>query len=125
MKKIEKKDWKTEPLSADFDVLNVVRIFDKNRMDMLRYGSKPYSMDDKWFIYCENDTLYFHRSWTGICVFEVDFYETEEGSWRVKQCRVFKCENSNERDETWNASLVSDLIDDVIAANTCCIKSNL
>ena len=29
--------------------------------------------EDKWFIYWENDTLFFHRSWTGVCVYIVRF----------------------------------------------------
>jgi hypothetical protein len=28
-------------------------------------------MDDRWFIFFESDWLYFHRSWTGDCIFAV------------------------------------------------------
>ncbi|WP_009631754.1 hypothetical protein [Synechocystis sp. PCC 7509] len=28
-------------------------------------------MDDKWFIYFESGHLYCHRSWMGICIFDV------------------------------------------------------
>jgi len=30
-------------------------------------------MEDKWFIFFEEDTLFCHRSWTGLCVYEVYF----------------------------------------------------
>jgi hypothetical protein len=30
-------------------------------------------MEDKWFLFFEDDTLFFHRSWTGFCVYEVHF----------------------------------------------------
>jgi hypothetical protein len=28
-------------------------------------------MDDKWFIFFEKGWLYFHRSWTGHCIYAV------------------------------------------------------
>ena len=33
---------------------------------ILCHGFIPKSMDDKWFVYHEDNWLYFHRSWTGI-----------------------------------------------------------
>lgn len=34
-------------------------------------------MEDKWFIFLEGDTLFFHRSWTGHCIFRLTL--TREG----------------------------------------------
>ena len=34
-------------------------------------GLLPKAMEDKWFIYVENDKLYFHRSWTGNCIYVI------------------------------------------------------
>ena len=36
-------------------------------------------MEDKWFIYFENETLFFHRSWTGYCIYQVRFAQDENG----------------------------------------------
>jgi hypothetical protein len=30
-------------------------------------------MEDKWFVYWKDDCLYFHRSWTGFCIYIVRF----------------------------------------------------
>lgn len=35
-------------------------------------------MDDKWFVFLEDDWLYFHRSWTGVCIYQVKFKAAEE-----------------------------------------------
>ncbi len=35
----------------------------------------PRDMDDKWYIYLEGDTFYFHRSWTGLCIFRMRLQE--------------------------------------------------
>jgi hypothetical protein len=50
----------------------------------IRRGLLPERMEDKWFIFCENDVLYLYRSWTGLCVYRVslrrrdDVYEVHE-----------------------------------------------
>jgi len=35
----------------------------------MRQGFVPADMDDRWFIFFEDGWLYFHRSWTGACIF--------------------------------------------------------
>ena len=42
-------------------------------MDVLRRGNIPQAMEDKWFWYMEGDTLFAHRSWTGYCIYQIDF----------------------------------------------------
>jgi hypothetical protein len=37
----------------------------------MRQGYIPKDMDDKWFIFFEDGWLYFHRSWTGHCIYGV------------------------------------------------------
>lgn len=39
----------------------------------LSLGFVPAGMDDKWFAYVRDRRLYLHRSWTGICIYEVVF----------------------------------------------------
>jgi len=47
------------------------RRFTATEYELLAAGFISESMDDHWDIYLEEDTLYFHRSWTGICIFRV------------------------------------------------------
>jgi hypothetical protein len=30
-------------------------------------------MEDKWFIYHDSGWVYFHRSWTGFCIYKLRF----------------------------------------------------
>jgi hypothetical protein len=39
-------------------------------------------MDDRWFIFSEMDWLYFHRSWTGRCIFQIRF-KTQKGIYKI------------------------------------------
>ena len=42
-------------------------------MTALRRGNIPQAMEDKWFWYMEGNTLFVHRSWTGACIYRIDF----------------------------------------------------
>ena len=49
------------------------RTFSPQQMAALRRGNIPQAMEDKWFWFMEGDTLYAHRSWTGYCIYRIDF----------------------------------------------------
>lgn len=49
-------------------------------MENVRRGHIPEEMDDRWFIYVdENDTAHIHRSWTGFCIYKIKFKPQKEG----------------------------------------------
>lgn len=66
-------DWKTTPMPDKHDTFTLKRTFTDQQMQILRRGHIPQEMEDKWFWYMEGDTLYAHRSWTGICIYSVKF----------------------------------------------------
>ncbi len=75
----KKADWKTSPLPARQVRLTFERAFSNEERARIKAGLLPKEMEDKWFIYFENDTLFFHRSWTGYCIYQVHFAEDENG----------------------------------------------
>lgn len=52
-------------------------------MKKLQQGVIPQQMEDKWFIYYSERRLYFHRSWTGNCIYILRFEEQEKGAVAV------------------------------------------
>lgn len=54
----------------------------ETEINNLKNGYSPQEMDDKWFLYCENNKLFFHRSWTGFCIYIVSI-ENENGELEV------------------------------------------
>ena len=70
-----RNDWKTEPMPKQHDRFVLTRSFSDEEMDALRLGNVPQAMEDKWFWYMENKTLWAHRSWTGYCIYQIDFKE--------------------------------------------------
>ena len=51
------------------------------QMDTLSWGHVPLEMEDKWFSYMENGRLHIHRSWTGFCIYIIEF--CRDGRHRV------------------------------------------
>ncbi len=64
-----RSDWKTSPLPKKHVVLHFGRDFSRREMVAIERGFRPTQMEDKWFVYVQDDQVYFHRSWTGYCVY--------------------------------------------------------
>ena len=47
--------------------------FTQQEFECVSLGHRSRDMDDKWFIFLEGNELYFHRSWTGVCIYQVRF----------------------------------------------------
>lgn len=69
MKQATRTSWKTLPSPDERVRLVIPEIFSDSVGDRIRGGHIPVDMDDRWFIYFENDWLHFHRSWTGAQIF--------------------------------------------------------
>jgi len=68
-------DWKTEPMPRQRETFVLNRSFSEEEMEALRRGNIPQAMEDKWFWYMEGPTLWAHRSWTGYCIYQIEFRE--------------------------------------------------
>lgn len=69
----EKGDWKITEMPEEHDCFILHRHLNGLQMEALRRGHIPEQMEDKWFWYMEGDTLFAHRSWTGFCIYRIDF----------------------------------------------------
>ncbi len=69
----QRGDWRTEPMPEQHGNITLQRSFTDQEMACLRRGHIPQAMEDKWFWYMEGDTLFVHRSWTGCCIYRIDF----------------------------------------------------
>ena len=70
-----RNDWKTKPMPEQHETFVLNRSFRDAEMAVLRRGNIPRAMEDKWFWYMERSTLWAHRSWTGYCIYRIDFKE--------------------------------------------------
>jgi hypothetical protein len=87
MKQATTADWKTSPMPEDYVVLPPTDIsFNEEEYYKIQSGFIPGSMEDKWFLFFENNTLYCHRSWTGIAVYEISFMK-ENDTCSIRQIK--------------------------------------
>ena len=111
MRIARQSDRHTEPLPKLHSVIPLDRAFTRDEMECIQRGYLPAVMEDKWFIYWEDGHLYFHRSWTGYCIYVVRFAREGE-SWRMVEALVNRdpSQYGETRDER-DVQLISYLID--------------
>ena len=66
-----RQSWANAPMPEKRSRLALRREFTEGEYESLRRGLIPEQMEDRWFIFLEGETLYFHRSWTGYCIFQL------------------------------------------------------
>jgi len=62
------------------------RSYSREELSRIRNGLIPDSTEDKWFMYFHRSSLNVHRSWTGACIYIVDFDIQENGASVAKVC---------------------------------------
>ncbi len=111
MKIAKPTDWKTEPIPSQHTTIPLDRAFSPKEMEDIRRGVIPQQMEDKWFIYWEDNKLFFHRSWTGFCIYVVYFKEVD-GTYKIFKADVNRNpEQYKETDDHTDAQIVTYLID--------------
>lgn len=68
-----KEDWEIYPMPSKNASFTIKRHFTNEEIDNLKLGHIPEEMEDRWFSYFEDNKLYIHRSWSGICIYIVEF----------------------------------------------------
>ena len=99
-------DWKTEPMPEQHETFVLNRSFSDEQMESLRCGNIPKAMEDKWFWYMEGSTLWAHRSWTGHCIYQIDFKEDNHHVVMVnRDPEQYKCTSIEEDIKSLNKLL--------------------
>jgi len=111
MRTAKRTDQDTEALPEKRTTIVIDRVFSSAEMDRIRMGLIPEQMEDKWFTYFDNDVLYFHRSWTGMCMYQAHFVKEGE-SYRITTAEVNRDKEwyKNE-DDAYDVGLILYLID--------------
>ena len=101
-----KSDWKTQEMPACCEHFILNRAFSDQQMHALRKGNIPRQMEDKWFWYMEGNILYAHRSWTGICIYIIQFSADQHHKVTVNRApEQYKCTSVEEDRTTLNKLL--------------------
>jgi hypothetical protein len=107
----DRSSWKTLPLPTQRAKLNIEREFTEEDYLRLKNGLIPEVMEDKWFIFMENNVLSFHRSWTGMCIYQAHF----DNQYTITEVWVNRdSEQYKETDDEYDERLLNFLIDNLL-----------
>jgi hypothetical protein len=112
--KAQRNSWKTEPMPVKTARLPYARVFSIEEYGRISLGLIPREMEDKWFIFLEDDWLYLHRSWTGTCVYKVQLQQKED-KYNVADALVNRDpEQYLETDINYDAALLNFLVENFL-----------
>ncbi len=81
MEKANKDSWKIQPMPEEVAEISYSAEFSTSEFEKISLGLVPEDMEDKWFMFLEGNTLYIQRSWTGHCIYQVEFDRDVERYW--------------------------------------------
>lgn len=87
-----KSSWENLPIDNPKRIAINLQ-FTADQFTKLTYGLIPEEMEDKWFIFFENDWLYFHRSWTGYGFYKAQIIKQQD----VYTIKEFWAERNQEK----------------------------
>jgi hypothetical protein len=103
--------WKTKPMPEAKQPLHVEKIYSAVAYSGIARGMIPAEMEDKWFMFLEDDWLYLHRSWSGNLIYQVRFEPTSD-EYRIAEVWVNRDPSQyTETNEEYEAALLLTLID--------------
>jgi hypothetical protein len=73
------ESWKILPMPMKRVPLGFDASYDDSDAEKIMCGLIPKNMEDKWFIYFKQGWLYFHRSWTGACIYGIRLDSSSSG----------------------------------------------
>jgi hypothetical protein len=87
------------------------RSFDAGEYRRVQRGLVPEQMEDKWFIFFEAPWLFFHRSWTGLCIYAVKLREEGDGAAVEEASANRSPDEYRETDAAHDARILAFLVD--------------
>ncbi len=103
--------WETVEMPEKTASLPLKKSYTPEEFSLMTLGFVPKEMEDKWFIFMQNNVLFFHRSWTGYCIYKVIF-EQNDGEYVVSEALVNgDSQQYNSRNNNYDIALLSWLID--------------
>lgn len=105
---------RTVPMPESRKGIRFQRQFTQEEFDLMSLGLIPQEMEDKWFIFAEDGQLFFHRSWTGHCIYQLRLEKRAHG-YSAAEAWVNRDENQYQStDDEGDIATLSFLIDNLL-----------
>jgi len=114
IKKAERNSWQTVPMPESRSCLAFAREFTQEEYNQISLGLIPQEMEDKWFIFLEDNQFFFYRSWTGHCIYQLRLERKEQG-YSVAEAWVNRdSKQYSNIDDKHDIALLNFLIDNLL-----------
>ena len=100
--KASAESWKCKPFD-DFVKVDCNISLTKEEFENLSIGHIPESMEDHWFMYCDDNSINYFRSWTGIQIFK-GYYKFENDLYNIYMLEI------NNNKEEWREDDINNSI---------------
>jgi len=114
--KAKKSDWKNFPISDRKEKIPFERFYSDVEAEKIFNGSIPKTMEDKWFIFSEGDWVYFHRSWTGHCIFALKLDGSPSGVCVAEAWVTRDSEHFNSSGVESDINMLSGLVKSILVS---------
>ena len=110
-RKATRDSRKALPMPESKARLQIDRTYSPEEYENIKFGFIPRVMEDKWFIYIDEDWMHLHRSWTGFCIYQVRL-ERIDDEYMIAEASVNRDPNQyTGADTAHDARLLVFLID--------------
>ena len=101
-RRVARDDWGDNRfLSPDNEeLIDLEMTISHEQKIFFEYGLYPQSMDEKWFLFCEDDTFHFVHSWGNVEVCKGDFVKIDEDHWKITAIKVEKNDGQDNAETT-------------------------
>lgn len=72
-------DWNIKTMPTQVEHFELTRTLTRDEWKIVRRGILPTEMEHKWFVYADESSIHFHRSWTGFCIYRLDIVPADDG----------------------------------------------
>jgi len=102
------------PMPARHSIFRLGQEYNSFDSWMIARGFIPSCMEDKWFIYMDDDRLFFRRSWTGNLIYEVEAIWRDDRIFLGNVCVNRETEQYQETDDDYDCQLLNFLISEIL-----------
>ncbi len=74
-------------LSPLREEISYIRKITDEEYEKIHQGFSPKENSDKWYIFLEEDKIFFYRSWSGECIFIAEYSNKEKEIQNIIVCR--------------------------------------
>jgi hypothetical protein len=95
-------DWFTTPLPTAREAVVLDRTYSAAEFERRKEGHLPLAMEDRWFVFYDEPWLCLHRSWTGFCWFQVQFFRADSAGDSRLLATLLDCYAGRPSPDTWS-----------------------